>query len=130
VCKPPPPCLRSRSLASLMTWKTAVMGIPFGGAKVLHQPSRQPLGTTGTATPAACPAPHSRAAPGPLPVRPNHGCVVGLPAVTSAAPLWHVQGGITVDPTKLSQRELEKLTRKLVQVGSLLPWLESAPPGT
>ncbi|KAL6745631.1 glutamate dehydrogenase [Haematococcus lacustris] len=45
-----------RSLASLMTWKTAVMDIPFGGAK----------------------------------------------------------GGITVDPAKLSERELEKLTRKLV----------------
>jgi len=44
------------SLASLMTWKTAVMDIPFGGAK----------------------------------------------------------GGITVDPKKLSERELEKLTRKLV----------------
>ena len=47
-----------RSLASLMTWKTAVMDIPFGGAK----------------------------------------------------------GGITVDPKQLSERELEKLTRKLVQV--------------
>lgn len=45
-----------RSLASLMTWKTAVMDIPFGGAK----------------------------------------------------------GGVTVDPKKLSERELEKLTRKLV----------------
>lgn len=45
-----------RSLASLMTWKTAVMDIPFGGAK----------------------------------------------------------GGIAVDPKKLSERELEKLTRKLV----------------
>lgn len=41
-----------------MTWKTAVMDIPFGGAK----------------------------------------------------------GGITVDPKQLSARELEKLTRKLVQV--------------
>ena len=41
-----------------MTWKTAVMDIPFGGAK----------------------------------------------------------GGITVDPKKLSERELEKLTRKLVVV--------------
>lgn len=46
-----------RSLASLMTWKTAVMDIPFGGAK----------------------------------------------------------GGVTVDPRQLSERELEKLTRKLVQ---------------
>ena len=46
-----------RSLASLMTWKTAVMDIPFGGAK----------------------------------------------------------GGITVDPKTLSERELEILTRKLVQ---------------
>jgi len=46
-----------RSLASLMTWKTAVMDIPFGGAK----------------------------------------------------------GGITVDPTTLSEREMEGLTRKLVQ---------------
>lgn len=49
------------SLASLMTWKTAVMDIPFGGAK----------------------------------------------------------GGVTVDPKKLTERELEKLTRKLVQVGYL-----------
>ena len=47
------------SLASLMTWKTAVMDIPFGGAK----------------------------------------------------------GGVAVDPKTLSERELEKLTRKLVQVG-------------
>lgn len=46
-----------RSLASLMTWKTAVMDIPFGGAK----------------------------------------------------------GGISVDVKTLSERELEKLTRKLVQ---------------
>ncbi|CAD7703939.1 unnamed protein product [Ostreobium quekettii] len=46
-----------RSLASLMTWKTAVMDIPFGGAK----------------------------------------------------------GGVTVAPKYFSERELEKLTRKLVQ---------------
>lgn len=46
-----------RSLASLMTWKSAVMDIPFGGAK----------------------------------------------------------GGVTVQPKQLSDRELEKLTRKLVQ---------------
>jgi glutamate dehydrogenase (NAD(P)+) len=46
-----------RSLSSLMTWKTAVMDLPFGGAK----------------------------------------------------------GGITVDTKKLSERELEKLTRKFVQ---------------
>ena len=52
----------ARSLASLMTWKTAVMDIPFGGAK----------------------------------------------------------GGITVDPKLLSERELEKLTRKLVQVSDVL----------
>lgn len=52
-----------RSLASLMTWKTAVMDIPFGGAK----------------------------------------------------------GGVTVDPSTLSERELEILTRKLVQ--SLRPIL-------
>mmetsp|Transcript_3026 Transcript_3026/g.8249 ORF Transcript_3026/g.8249 Transcript_3026/m.8249 type:complete len:372 (-) Transcript_3026:776-1891(-) len=45
-----------RSLASLMTWKTAVMDIPFGGAK----------------------------------------------------------GGIAVDPKSMSEREVEKLTRKLV----------------
>jgi glutamate dehydrogenase/leucine dehydrogenase len=50
-----------RSLASLMTWKTAVMDIPFGGAK----------------------------------------------------------GGVCVDPRDLSERELEILTRKLVQVGLL-----------
>lgn len=49
---------RTASLASLMTWKTAVMDIPFGGAK----------------------------------------------------------GGVTVDPNELSERELEILTRKLVQV--------------
>ena len=45
-------------LASLMTWKTSVMNIPFGGAK----------------------------------------------------------GGICCEPKQLSQRELERLTRKLVQV--------------
>jgi glutamate dehydrogenase (NAD(P)+) len=45
-----------RSLASLMTWKTALIGVPFGGAK----------------------------------------------------------GGIQVDPTKLSEAELERLTRKFV----------------
>lgn len=45
------------SLASLMTWKTAVVGVPFGGAK----------------------------------------------------------GGICVDPTKLSVRERERLTRRFVQ---------------
>lgn len=60
---PPPPTntppLLPPSLASLMTWKTAVMDIPFGGAK----------------------------------------------------------GGVTVDPKQLSEREMEKLTRKLVQVG-------------
>lgn len=55
----PPP----RSLASLMTWKTAVMDIPFGGAK----------------------------------------------------------GGICCDPRQLSERELEALTRKLVQVPARLP---------
>ncbi len=55
------------SLASLMTWKTAVMDIPFGGAK----------------------------------------------------------GGVAVDPKTLSERELEKLTRKLVQVG-LMPCHQTA----
>eukprot|EP00955_Chlamydomonas_euryale_P079085 363245-Chlamydomonas_euryale.AAC.10 len=51
-------CPRTASLASLMTWKTAVMDIPFGGAK----------------------------------------------------------GGIAVDPKSMSEREVEKLTRKLVVV--------------
>lgn len=46
-----------RSLASLMTWKTSLLDVPFGGAK----------------------------------------------------------GGITVNPKELSERELEKLTRKFVQ---------------
>jgi hypothetical protein len=52
-------------LASLMTWKTSVMNIPFGGAK----------------------------------------------------------GGICCEPKNLSQRELERLTRKLVQVCSYCPVL-------
>jgi glutamate dehydrogenase (NAD(P)+) len=47
----------TRSLASLMTWKTAIVDIPFGGGK----------------------------------------------------------GGITVDPTKLSERETERLTRKFIE---------------
>lgn len=47
----------AKSLASLMTWKSALMNIPFGGAK----------------------------------------------------------GGVVCDPAKLSERELERLTRKLVQ---------------
>ena len=46
------------SLASLMTWKTAALNVPFGGAK----------------------------------------------------------GGVCCDPTRLSERELERLTRRLVQV--------------
>jgi hypothetical protein len=50
----------ARSLASLNTWKTALLDLPFGGSK----------------------------------------------------------GGVTVDPSALSRRELEKLTRKLVQVGA------------
>lgn len=52
-----------RSLASLMTWKTAVVGVPFGGGK----------------------------------------------------------GGIQVDPSQLSRRELERLTRRFVdQIGSFI----------
>jgi glutamate dehydrogenase (NAD(P)+) len=52
-----------RSLASLMTWKTALVGVPFGGGK----------------------------------------------------------GGIQVDPSKLSRRELERLTRRFVdQLGSFI----------
>lgn len=47
----------TRSLASLMTWKTAIVDIPFGGGK----------------------------------------------------------GGITVDPSKLSERETERLTRKFIE---------------
>lgn len=56
VCQKLPECCCR--LASLMTWKTSVMNIPFGGAK----------------------------------------------------------GGICCEPKLLSQRELERLTRKLVQV--------------
>lgn len=51
-------CHLTCSLASLMTWKLAVMGVPFGGAK----------------------------------------------------------GGVKCDTSLLSERELERLTRKLVQV--------------
>ena len=52
-----------RSLASLMTWKTAVVGVPFGGAK----------------------------------------------------------GGIQVDPRQLSERELQRLTRRFVdQIGEFI----------
>lgn len=52
-----------RSLASLMTWKTAVVNVPFGGAK----------------------------------------------------------GGIQVDPTKLSRRELERLSRRFIdQIAELI----------
>ena len=59
-----------RSLASLMTWKTAVVGVPFGGAK----------------------------------------------------------GGIQVDPSKLSRREVEGLTRRFVdQIGDLVGPNEDIP---
>lgn len=59
-----------RSLASLMTWKTALIGVPFGGAK----------------------------------------------------------GGIQVDPRELSQRELERLTRRFVdQIGELIGPKEDIP---
>eukprot|EP00775_Hariotina_reticulata_P010391 gene10391-10549_t len=60
------------SLASLNTWKTAAMDVPFGGAK----------------------------------------------------------GGVVVDPTNLSARELEKLTRKLVQSMKevLGPWTDIPAP--
>lgn len=56
-CSPASSMDETRALASLMTWKTALLGIPFGGAK----------------------------------------------------------GGINVDPALLSDAELERLTRKLVQ---------------
>ncbi len=50
----------------------------------------------------------------------NCGTSQGGPREVSLNELWHVsggaKGGITVDPKKLSARELEKLTRKLVVV--------------
>ena len=51
------------SLASVMTWKSAIMQLPFGGAK----------------------------------------------------------GGVRCDPSELSEREMERLTRKLVQVCCATP---------
>ena len=55
------------SLASVMTWKSAIMQLPFGGAK----------------------------------------------------------GGVRCDPNELSEREMERLTRKLVQVRCATPDTQS-----
>ena len=80
------------SLASLMTWKTAggCMAAVLGGSVCCNGD-----------------------APEPHPM--NCRCLAALPAVMDI-PFGGAKGGICVDPKDLSERELEILTRKLVQV--------------